>query len=224
MAPGDNNLHWISTLGDINFIAYLLIGSTHLLMESTTWKIHYLVIESPLKLSLKAIWWKWVHGIKISTNSEVKKYFQDKIVKKYDILYDFWPKSMIVWHLGQKYDVRRNVWRLAALLSCLRAEILGGVPVGLVDLAVSLVDLAVGLVDRVGTGALDVLAKSGGPSLINSKVIAIFVKCAKVCKFVTQQEQEQEQEQQQEQQHKPQFYSFRLRSDNLYYSFTFRIL
>ena len=25
-----------------------------------------------------------------------KKYFQDKIVKKYDILYDFWPKSMIV--------------------------------------------------------------------------------------------------------------------------------
>ena len=51
-------------------------------------------------------------------------------------------------------------------------------PVGLVDLAVSLVDLAVGLVDRVGTGALDVLAKSGGPSLINGKVIAIFVKCA----------------------------------------------
>ena len=113
MAPGNNNLHWISTLGDINFIAYLL--STHLLMESTTWKIHYLVIVSPLKLSLKAIWWKWVHGIKISTNSEVKKYFQDEIVKKYDILYDFWPKSMIVWHLGQKYDVRRNVWRLAAL-------------------------------------------------------------------------------------------------------------
>ena len=55
-------------------------------------------------------------------------------------------------------------------------------PVGLVDLAVSLVDLAVGLVDRVGTGALDVLAKSGGPSLISDKVIAIFVKCAKVCK------------------------------------------
>ena len=51
-------------------------------------------------------------------------------------------------------------------------------PVGLVDLAVSLVDLAVGLVDRVGTGALDVLAKSGGPSLINDIVIAIFVKCA----------------------------------------------
>ena len=35
-------------------------------------------------------------------------------------------------------------------------------PVGLVDLAVSLVDLAVGLVDRVGTGALDVLAKTPG--------------------------------------------------------------
>ena len=52
----------------------------------------------------------------MSTNSEVKNYFQDKIIKKYDILYDFWPKSMIVWHLGQKYDVRRNVWRLAALL------------------------------------------------------------------------------------------------------------
>ena len=51
----------------------------------------------------------------MSTNSEVKNYFQDKIIKKYDILYDFWPKSMIVWHLGQKYDVRRNVWRLAAL-------------------------------------------------------------------------------------------------------------
>ena len=51
-------------------------------------------------------------------------------------------------------------------LSCLRAEILGGVPVGLVDLAVSLVDLAVGLVDRVGTGALDVLAKTPGLYLV----------------------------------------------------------
>ena len=74
-------------------------------------------------------------------------------------------------------------------------------PVGLVDLAVSLVDLAVGLVDRVGTGALDVLAKSGGPSLINGKVIAIFVKCAKVCKFVREEKKEEED--------KPQFYSFR---------------
>ena len=72
-------------------------------------------------------------------------------------------------------------------------------PFGLVDLAVSLVDLAVGLVDRVGTGALDVLAKSGGPSLINSKVIAIFVKCAKVCKFDTEEKKED----------KPQFYSLR---------------
>ena len=42
--------------------------------------------------------------------------------------------------------------------------------------------------------------------MINSKVIANFVKCAKVCKFVTQQ-QEQQQEQQEED--KPQFYSFR---------------
>ena len=73
-------------------------------------------------------------------------------------------------------------------------------PVGLVDLAVSLVDLAVGLVDRVGTGALDVLAKSGGPSLINGKVIAIFVKCAK---FVREKKEEEEEED------KPQFYSFR---------------
>ena len=77
-------------------------------------------------------------------------------------------------------------------------------PVGLVDLAVSLVDLAVGLVDRVGTGALDVLAKSGGPSLINGKVIAIFVKCAKVCKFVREEQKEKEEEED-----KPQFYSFR---------------
>ena len=58
-------------------------------------------------------------------------------------------------------------------LSSLRAEILSGVPVGLVDLAVglvdlavSLVDLAVGLVDRVGTGALDVLSKTPGLYLV----------------------------------------------------------
>ena len=40
--------------------------------------------------------------------------------------------------------------------------------------------------------------KSGGPSLINGKVIAIFVKCAK---FVTEEEKEE---------NKTQFYSFRL--------------
>ena len=49
--------------------------------------------------------------------------------------------------------------------------------------------------------ALDVLAKSGGPSLINDKVIAIFVKCAKVCKFDTEEEKKKKD--------KPQFYSFR---------------
>ena len=52
--------------------------------------------------------------------------------------------------------------------------------------------------------ALDVLAKSGGPSLINGKVIAIFVKCAKVCKFVREEQKKKEEED------KPQFYSFRL--------------
>merc|ERR1712074_263319 len=60
-------------------------------------------------------------------------------------------------------------------LSCLRAEILGGVPVGLVDLAVSLVDLAVGLVDRVGTGALDVLAKT--PGLYHVSELRYWVEC-----------------------------------------------
>ena len=34
--------------------------------------------------------------------------------------------------------------------------------------------------------------------MINGKVIAIFVKCAKVCKFVTEKKED-----------KPQFYSFR---------------
>ena len=76
-------------------------------------------------------------------------------------------------------------------------------------LAVSLVDLAVGLVDRVGTSALDVLAKSGGPSLINGKVIAIFVKCAKVCKSVREEQKEKEKEKEEEEEDKPQFYSFR---------------
>ena len=48
-------------------------------------------------------------------------------------------------------------------------------PVGLVDLAVSLVDLAVGLVDRVGTGALDVLAKT--PGLYHVSELRYCVEC-----------------------------------------------
>ena len=42
--------------------------------------------------------------------------------------------------------------------------------------------------------------------MINGKVIAIFVKCAKVCKFVREKEEEEEEEKKKD---KPQFYSFR---------------
>ena len=39
--------------------------------------------------------------------------------------------------------------------------------------------------------------------MINGKVIAIFVKCAKVCKFVREKKEKKKEED------KPQFYSFR---------------
>ena len=58
-------------------------------MESTTWNIHFLFIESPLIVS---IYKQCDGGEYMGYNFKKfisKKYFQDKIVKKYDIMYDF---------------------------------------------------------------------------------------------------------------------------------------